>query len=91
MTRSEFKRYSLLGCELWLKHGHSCEDCPFVNSCVEYKPERKESKEVTLEVRCSKCGRILGYYKGETFWIDGLWKPSEVRIVCLKCRGGRSD
>ncbi len=46
-------------------------------------------RAVTLEVRCSKCGRILGYYKGEIFWIDGLWKPSHVRIVCSKCRGGR--
>jgi len=46
------------------------------------------SGNVTLEVRCSKCGRILGYYKGETFWIEGLWKPSEAWIVCSGCRGG---
>ena len=39
---------------------------------------------VTLEVRCSRCGRLLGYYKGEEFWVDGC-HPSETRIVCLKC------
>ena len=46
---------------------------------------RVEYGIVTLEVRCSRCGRVLGYYKGEEFWVDGC-HPSETRVVCLKCR-----
>ena len=27
------------GCEMWLKAGHSCEDCTLADSCVELKPD----------------------------------------------------
>jgi hypothetical protein len=39
----------------------------------------------TLQVQCSKCGRILGYYNGETFWIEGI-HPKDAKVICTECK-----
>jgi len=41
--------------------------------------------EQVLEVRCSKCGRVLGHYRGEAFWIMGV-QPFDAKILCVECK-----
>ena len=36
-------------------------------------------KEVLIMVKCSQCGRVLGYYKGEEFFIY------ENKVLCSQC------
>lgn len=51
--------------------------------------EDLESKPI--KIKCGKCQRTLGEYRGEEFWIDGMWQIKDTRIICRNCRGGRSD
>ena len=44
--------------------------------------------EKILVVRCSKCGRMLGYYRGEEFWISGV-DPFKAKVLCNKCKKER--
>jgi hypothetical protein len=39
-----------------------------------------------FRIRCSRCGRFLGEYIGEPFWIEGI-SGGEAKILCMKCRG----
>ena len=40
-------------------------------------------EDVTLEFRCVRCGKKLGFYTGKTFYILGL--DAEAKIVCEEC------
>lgn len=42
------------------------------------------NRSIYLIIRCVKCNRKLGVYKGKTFFIEHARDSS--RIVCLKCR-----
>jgi len=42
-------------------------------------------EQVTVEVRCVVCGRTLGVYRGEVFYIAGRWTLEDARVVCSKC------
>ena len=43
----------------------------------------KTNEELTLELKCARCGRKLGVYTGKTFYILGL--DAEAKIVCEEC------
>ena len=46
-----------------------------------------------LEVKCAACGRLLGFYRGEEFWlvalVSGRVEP-DVEIWCADCWRARA-
>jgi len=51
-----------------------------------------KGEEVAVEIRCSRCGRLIGYYKGEEVWLEitGPYpvNPDDVNFICFNCRLG---
>lgn len=43
---------------------------------------------IALQICCVKCGKILGYYEGEEFYIhseDGFYR-NDLEVWCVDCQ-----
>jgi len=42
-------------------------------------------------IKCSRCGRFLGYYEGEEYIIEVKPFFTEIRILCKECYEKKRD